>query len=89
MGGWRPFEMWTGTESTTWASLAPPGSGQVTCSVQFTPPGLGNAPISPSARPVLVAGDPQPGGRVVVRLDDTTHTVHRVGAAPRLRWWRS
>ena len=88
-GGWRPMELETGTGSTSWAGVSPRGSGQIVCSVQFDPPGLSRVPSSAEALPALVAGDPQPGGRVVVRLDDTTHTVHRVGAAPRLRWWTS
>ena len=85
-GPWRPFELWTGAEASDWATLAVPGTGQAVCSVQLGLWGLGRHPTNPLPVPVLVAGDPQPGGRVVVHLEGETLMVRRAGAARRLRW---
>ena len=86
-GVWRPFELWTGPDTTFWSTLFPPRSGLVTCSAQLGIPGLGGPPRSPEPIDALVAGDPQPGGRIVVHHSGATRPVHRVGAAPRLKWW--
>ena len=86
-GRWRPFEMWTGTETTSWATLVPHRSGRATCSAQLGIPGLDGPPMSPRPLDVLVAGDPQPGGRIVVHFSGRTRSVYRVGASPHLKWW--
>ena len=86
-GVWRRFELWTGTETTFWSTLAPPRSGSATCSAQLGIPGVDGPPRSPEPIDALVAGDPQPGGRIVVHHSGRTRSVHRVGAAPRLKWW--
>ncbi len=85
-GGWRPFEMWTGTDTNSWATLVPPRTGAATCSAHLGLPGVDGPPPTHTPVNALVAGDPQPGGRIVLHFSGTTRSVHRVGAAPRLTW---
>lgn len=85
-GGWRPFEMWTGTERTVWATLVPQGRHGATCSAHLGLPEIDGPPLSAAPVAALVAGDPQPGGRIAVHVAGTTRAVHRVGAAPSLKW---
>ena len=86
-GRWRPFEMWTGAQATSWATLVPPGAGGPACSAHLGLPGLDGPSSSQEPVDALVAGDPQPGGQVVLHVGGTTWSVQRVGAAPRLTWW--
>ena len=88
-GHWRPFEMWSDARAAPWAALVPPGTGLATGSARLDATEV--ATQATSARPVdaLVAGDPQPGGRIAVHFGATTRSVPHVGVAPGLRWWLS
>lgn len=89
-GPFRILETWPVTGSTGRISVVVPNSGQVVASLRVGHSATARALRLRPARPVLLAGDPQPKGVVAIAVDgELVPTTARAGAVRALRWWRA
>lgn len=87
-GAFRAVETWPVTGSNGVISVVVPHSGQVVASLRVGDSAAARALRLRPARPVLLAGDPQPKGVVALAVDGVlVPTTAKAGAVRALRWW--